>query len=101
MNTEPKLQTLDELLTCYAGDNDPPRDVPRIRFEEALQRGDDPIHFLPYLAGLGIEVMNLENLLSINDDQDEDDIAAFRVVEGIAVCIASDGLWMLFETAAP
>jgi hypothetical protein len=101
MSTETNLETLNALLRRYAGENDLPRDVPRIRFDEALERGDDPINLLHYLAGLGIRVANLDDLLRINDDQTEEDIAAFRVAEGIAVCIVSDGLWVLFEAAAP
>jgi hypothetical protein len=48
MNTAP--ETLGALLKRYAGENDEPRDVPRVRFDEAMQRGDDPLHILPYLA---------------------------------------------------
>jgi hypothetical protein len=98
MNTAP--ETLGALLKRYAGDNDEPRDVPRIRFDEALQRGDDPLHILPYLAGLGISVRSIDDLLRINSDDTEEEIRAFRVVEGVAVVMASDGLWLLFEPGA-
>jgi hypothetical protein len=36
--------------------------------------------------------------LGINEDQDEEEISCHRVAEGVAVCMASNGLWMLFET---
>ncbi len=78
MNTA--TETLGALLQRYAGDNDELRAVPSIRFDEALQRGDDP--------------------LRINDDDTEEEIHAFRVVEGVAVVMASDGSWRLFEPAA-
>ena len=93
-------ETLGALLQRYAGDNDEPRDVARIRFDEAMRHGDDPLHILPYLAGLGIQVRSIDDLLRINDDDTEEEIHAFRVVEGIAVVMASDGLWLLFEPGA-
>jgi hypothetical protein len=93
-------ETLGALLQRYAGDNDEPRDVPRVRFDEAVKRGDDPLHILPYLASLGIVVETLEDLLLINREVTEEDISAFRVAEGIAVVIASDGIWELFEPGA-
>jgi hypothetical protein len=51
---------------------------------------------LTYLAGLGLEVRSLDALLLINGDDTEEELHAFRVAEGVAVTIASDGLWMLF-----
>ncbi len=98
MNTA--TETLGELLQRYAGDNDERRDVPRIRFDETVKRGDDPLQILPYLAGLGIQVRSIDDLLRINDDDTEEEIRAFRVVEGIAVVMASDGNWLLFEPGA-
>ena len=64
------------------------------------KRGDDPLHILPYLSSLGIMVETLEDLLLINREVTEEEISAFRVAEGIAVVIASDGLWQLFEPGA-
>jgi hypothetical protein len=93
-------EPLSALLRRYAGENDEPCDVPRVRFDEAVKRGDDPLHILPYLASVGIVVENLEDLLRINRDVTEEDISAFRVAEGVAVVIASDGLWQLFEPGA-
>jgi hypothetical protein len=34
--------------------------------------------------------------LRINDDPDEEEIHAFKVVEGVAVSLASDGVWALY-----
>lgn len=93
--TQP-IETLAALLRRYCDQNDEPRDVPRIRFQDAVASGDDPLHLLPYFAGLGITVRTLDDLLSINDDETEEEIHSFRVVEGVAVTMASDGLWLLF-----
>jgi hypothetical protein len=98
MNTA--TETLGALLQRYSGDNDEPRAVPRVCFDEAMQRGDDPLHILPYLAGLGIPVRSIDDLLRINDDDTEEEIHAFRVAEGVAVVMATDGLWLLFEPGA-
>ena len=76
--------------------SDEPRDVPRVSLAEALRRGDDPLHILPYLAGLGLAVRSLDDLLLINGDDTEEELHAFRVAEGVAISVASDGLWMLF-----
>ncbi len=89
-------ETLDALLRRYC-DQDDPRDVPRVSLAEAIREGDDPLHILPYLAGVGITVHRLDDLLLINDDLAEEEIQAFRVAEGVAVSVASDSLWLLFE----
>ncbi|HEY1856959.1 hypothetical protein [Acidocella sp.] len=93
-------ETLRALLRRYAGENDEPRDVPRVRFDEAVRQGDDPLHILPYLASLGIAVETMDDLLRINRDGTEEEISAFRVAEGIAVVISSDAIWQLFEPGA-
>jgi hypothetical protein len=33
----------------------------------------------------------------VNGDDTEEEIHSFRVAEGVAVTVASDGLWLLFE----
>jgi hypothetical protein len=71
--------------------------VPRISFAEALRNGDDPLHVIPYFASLGLAVRSLEDLLQINEDETEEELHSFRVAEGVAVTLASDGLWLLFE----
>ena len=89
-------EPLAALLRRYCDDRDEPRDVPRVSLAEALRDGDDPLHILPYLAGLGLAVGSLDDLLQINDDATEEEVHAFRVEEGVAVTVASDGLWQLF-----
>lgn len=91
--TEP----LAALLRRYCADNDEPRDVPKVSLADAIRRGDDPLHILPYLAGIGVPVASLDDLLAVNDDDTEEEIRSFRVAEGVAVTVASDGLWLLFE----
>ena len=94
-------ETLGALLERYAGDNDVPRHVPRILFEDALRRSDDPLHVLPYLADIGIEVRTIHDLLKIGDDQSEEEVLSFLVEEGVAVVMVNDGNWLLFEGSAP
>jgi len=89
-------ETLAALLRRCCIDQDEPRDVPRISLAEALRTGTDPLRILAYLAGLGLEVRSLDDLLLINGDDTEEELHAFRVAEGVAITIASDGLWILF-----
>ena len=90
-------ETLAALLRRYHDDHDEPRDVPRISIAAAVRAGDDPLHVIPYMAGLGLTVRCLDDLLRINNDETEEELHSFRVAEGVAVTLASDGLWLLFE----
>lgn len=91
-------ETLTALLQRYRDHDDAePGDVQRISFAEAVRDGDDPLHILKYLSGLGLAINSLDDLLQINADEDEEEIHCFRVAEGVAVSVASDGLWLLFE----
>ena len=90
-------ETLAALLRRYCEDHDEPRDVPRINIADAVRSGDDPLHVIPYMAGIGLTVRGLDDLLRINDDDTAEEIRSFRVAEGVAVTVASDGLWLLFE----
>ncbi len=91
-----QLQTLGELVRRHAEGNDLPRHVPHVRLADALARGDDPLHLIPYFADLGRRIDNLEDLLAACTDPGEEEIQAFRVDEGVAVFLAVDGLWALF-----
>ena len=91
------IESLAALMRRYCADDDEPGDVHRVSLAEAPRTGDDPLHILPHLAGLGIAVRSLDDLLRINDDDTEEELHAFRVAEGVAVSVASDGLWQLFE----
>lgn len=89
-------ETLGALLRRFADDHGDPAEVPSVSLSDAIQQGDDPLHLLPYLASLGMQVATLDDLLAINDDEAEEEVRTFRVAEGIAVTIASDGAWALF-----
>ena len=90
-------ETLAALLRRYCDQNDGPRDVPRVSLADAVRHGDDPLHIIPYFAGLGLTVRCLDDLLLVNEDETEEEVHSFRVAEGVAVTVASDGLWLLFE----
>lgn len=89
-------ETFAALLRRYCADHDEPRDVPRVSLAEAVRDGDEPLHIIAYFASLGLPVRSLDDLLRINDDAGEEDVHSFRVAEGVAVTVASDGLWQLF-----
>ena len=92
--TQAAPETLAELLRRFG---DQRLRVPRVKFADALARGDDPFNMLPYLAGLGHRIGCLEDLLVINDDPEEEELHCFVVQEGIAVSMQSDRMWLLFE----
>jgi hypothetical protein len=89
-----ELEPFSALLRRYADDDE--RSVVRTRLPDALAGRDDPMKIVEYMKGLGIDVRELDDLLKINDDQSEEELHSFRVLEGIAVSIASDGIWVLF-----
>ena len=91
-----QLRTFDELVRQHAEGHDLPRHVPHVRLADALARGDDPLHLLPYFAELDRRIENLEDLLSACADPGEEEIEAFRVEQGIAVYLVTDGQWAVF-----
>jgi len=92
----PSHETFAVLLRRYCNDPDNLPDVARVSLAEALHDGDDPLHILKYFRTLGLTVRCLDDLLRINDDDTEEELHSFRVAEGVAVSVASDGLWLLF-----
>ncbi len=84
-------EPLEALLRRYRQDDGEPRAVPTVSLTDAIRLGDDPLHILPYLAGIGMSVASLDDLLLVNDDESEEEIRNFRVAEGVAVVVASDG----------
>jgi hypothetical protein len=96
MMTEARDEMLTELLQRQAAGRDLPRCVSQIRLADALARGDDPLHLLPYFADLGVQIADLEDLLAACLDPGEEELEAFRVEEGVAVFLAVDGLWAVF-----
>lgn len=94
--TEP-APTFAELCLRYTEDPDDPPDVTVITFAEAIGQGDDCLHIISYLAGLGVRVTSLADLEpGINGLEDEEELYAHRVSEGVAVSHQSDGWWALF-----
>jgi hypothetical protein len=97
MNQLPsQLETIEALVSRHAAGRDLPRHVPRLRLADALARGDDPLHLLPYLSDLGVRIGTLEDLLAACTDPGEEEIEAFRVEEGILVYLVVAGQWALF-----
>ncbi|WP_298162636.1 hypothetical protein [Acidocella sp.] len=91
-----QFRTLDELVRQHAEGHDLPRNVPHVRLADALARGDDPLHLLPYFRDLDTKIGNLEDLLAACADPGEEEIEAYRVEEGIAVYLVPDGQWAVF-----
>lgn len=92
----PAFESLDDVLRRYGDPDCPLPEVTRVGLAQAFARGDDPLHVLGYLRGLGIPVHGLDDLLRINADPEEDEVRSFRVTEGVAVVVASHGAWVLF-----
>ena len=90
------LEPLEALLRRYKHYEDEPGEVHRASLADALRGGNDPLKVVEYLTGLGIAVRELDDLLTINDDESEEELHAFRVLEGVAVSVAADGAWVLF-----
>jgi hypothetical protein len=89
-------ETLAALLQRYCEDDIRPSDVPQVSLAEAVRTGEDPLNIVKYFASLGLTLRCLDDLMQINDDPDEEEVHSFRVAEGVAVTLASDGLWQLF-----
>ena len=89
-------EPIDALVRRFDPDPDRPADITRVSLAAVLAGGDDPLKIVAYMAGLGIAVRELDDLLKINADETEEELHAFRVAEGIALSVASDGLWLLY-----
>jgi hypothetical protein len=72
-------------------------EVIRVSFASAFDTYNDPFGILGYLAGIGIVVRSLDDLMQVNGIADEEDLSAYRVAEGVAVTVASQGDWILFQ----
>lgn len=91
-----KTQTLEELLRRYSSIEKLP-DVQRIKFDDAVRTGQDPLSVVKYFSTLGIAVREPADLFRLNDDSNEEEVNAFKIPEGIAVSVESDDLWLVFE----
>ncbi|MGE4480868.1 hypothetical protein [Acidocella sp.] len=91
-----ETHTLEELLTRYSSIEKLP-EVQRIKFEDAVRTGEDPLRIIAYFKTLGIAVREPADLFLRNDALDEEEINAFKIPEGVAVSVESDDLWLVFE----
>jgi hypothetical protein len=91
-----EIQTLEALLSRYSEIEKLP-DVQRIKFDDAVRTGEDPLHVIKYLATLGIQVREPDDLLRLNDDDNEEELVCFKIPEGVAATINSDDSWLVFE----
>jgi len=90
------VEPLAALLRRLQAPDEPAGDVPRASLAEALRGGNDPLQVVDYFRSLGLPVQDLDDLLRINADPDEEELHAFRVAEGVAVTVASQGEWALY-----
>ncbi len=90
------VETLEALLARYSI---PERlgEVPRMRFDDAVRTGEDPLKIIAYFGTLGIKVREPADLFRLNDDPNEEEINAFWIPQGVAVSVESDDLWLVFE----
>lgn len=93
---ESPQETLALLISRFSDPDSPLVQAPSVSLSAALREGDDPLHILPYMASLGLSVSCLDDLLLINSDQGEEELHGFRVAEGVAMTVSSNGLWVLF-----
>ena len=89
-------ESFSALAARYHPDDGGPVQVSRVSLSAALNGLEDPMGVLAYLKDLGSPVGGLPDLLLINQLEDEE-LSAFPVLEGVAVSVASDGLWVLYE----
>ena len=85
-----------DLLHRFAMDGHSPQIV-EANLANALATHEDPLSILAYLASLGIPVRSVNDLLQINALDDEEELSAHRVREGVAISIASEDSWVLFR----
>jgi hypothetical protein len=89
-------EPLAALLQRYRSYDDEPTEVHRASLAQALAGGEDPLKVVEYFTTLGLPVQCLDDLFQINNDPSEEELHAFRVQEGVAISVASDGVWALY-----
>jgi hypothetical protein len=90
------IQTLEELLRRFSSTDRLP-EIQRVKFADAVRTGEDPLSIVRYFGTLGIAVREPADLFRLNDDPNEEEVNAFWIPEGVAVSIASDDEWLVFE----
>lgn len=91
-------ESFDNLLERFdfAGDGQTV-EVVSVSLTLALTNADDPLGVIGYLGSIGIVVNELDDIMRINGVADEEELSAYRVAEGVAVTVASQGEWVLFR----
>lgn len=89
-------ETFAALLRRYDLDSHSP-EIMDASLAIALATRDDPLSVLAYLASLGLAVRSVSDLLQVNALDDEEELSAHPVREGVAISIASEGSWVLFR----
>lgn len=89
-------ESLSSLL-ARLGVSDEVAKVPEVSLSTLLSDTADPGSLLSYLTRLGVIVRRLDDLMLINAMEDEEELSAHRVAEGIAISVASQGDWLLFR----
>lgn len=93
-----EAEPFSRLLTRFgAADTLESVEVVSVSLAVALATANDPLDILGYLASIGIAVSRLEDIMRINGVADEEELSAHRVAEGVAVTVASQGEWVLFQ----
>ena len=90
------IPSFGDLVATYTVDPDDPPITEIVSLAAALVAGDDPWRLISYVAGLGIFIKTLDDFLTINADEAEEELHAWPCREGIALSIASEGAWILF-----
>jgi hypothetical protein len=68
----------------------------------AVAQAAEGVRLLTYLRGEGTEVRTATDIFeAVGALSDEEEIAAYRCLEGIAISHASDGWWLLFRYDEP
>lgn len=90
------LESFQAVANRYGLDPEDEPDATTVSLESCLRTGADPRDIIRYLAGLGVRVRTPEDLLLINQLTDEEELSAFRCLEGVPVSHASDNWFVLF-----
>ncbi len=90
------LESFQAVANRYCLDPEDEPEATTVSMEACLRTGADPRDIIRYLANLGVQVKRPADLLQINQLADEEELSAFRCLEGVAVSHASDGWFVLF-----
>ena len=91
-----QLPSFAELRRRYADDGEDPGFAVATWNSDIPPDEDHGCIIINYLRGLGHSPRTLDQLRAVIDDLQDDEIAAYRTREGLAVSQASDGWWVLF-----